>query len=613
MNASESLPVATKSPFNQIHRASIAVLPFVNMSSDRENEYFSDGITEEIINALTKIKGLKVTSRSSSFFFKNKNVPISQIGQELNVTIILEGSVRLSGNKMRITAQLIDAADDFHFWSETFNRSVEDIFAIQDEVSLLIADKLREHVGHFDIEDHLVDLHEVPVETYKQYLKSRYHILKMTKPDLEKGMSILKEVIEEHPNFALAYLGMHLGYSLLGVIGLMPAVDAFTKGKPFLDKAIELDSDLPECQLQLSHMAIYQKWDIQQGYIHLNKSFAARPTVEYYQSMASALVIERKFDAAQNYIETAIQLDPFSAVNHHMKGFIFYVQEKYEKAIELFNKSLQLNPDFTASTLYKGQALLLAGQLSEGLNYFENLSSDEDQDVVKLGGTTLAYAALGKKAKAKEGIGKLEKKQQTDLMERVINFLILCQITLGKEELALRLIEQGISYRLPMLIFLNIDPFLKPLRGNPRFQVLMQQFSGKEIDFHLNKKNYKKPWLDLELIKKYKHELESIMSKEAPYLNPDLTLRHLAKIMDIHPNHLSRLLNEGFGKNFSEFVNTYRLEVFKAKIADPSLQHLTILGLAYESGFNSKTAFNGFFKKVMGQTPRAYQKKLRAK
>ena len=134
----------------------IAVLPFVNMSSNPENEYFSDGMTEEIINALAKIKGLKVTSRTSSFYFKNKNIPISKIGQDLNVSTILEGSIRLSGKKMRITAQLIDVVDDFHFWSETFNRSVEDIFAVQDEVSLLIADMLREHIGHFDTDDQLV-------------------------------------------------------------------------------------------------------------------------------------------------------------------------------------------------------------------------------------------------------------------------------------------------------------------------------------------------------------------------------------------------------------------------------------------------------------------------
>ncbi|MFT6321364.1 MAG: TolB-like protein/class 3 adenylate cyclase, partial [Granulosicoccus sp.] len=157
----------------------IAVLPLVNMSADADNEYFSDGMTEEIINALAKIKGLKVTSRTSSFFFKNKKIPLSQIGEELNVATILEGSIRLSGNKMRITAQLINVKDDFHFWSETFDRSIDDIFAVQDEISLLIADRLREHLGHFELGSHLVDDLNIPIEVYKKYLKGRYYLMKL--------------------------------------------------------------------------------------------------------------------------------------------------------------------------------------------------------------------------------------------------------------------------------------------------------------------------------------------------------------------------------------------------------------------------------------------------
>ena len=189
---------------------SIAVLPFVNMSSDQEQEYFSDGITEEIINVLAKIKSLKVTSRTSSFFFKGKNIPISQIGNQLNVSIILEGSVRLSGNLMRITAQLIDVQEDFHFWSETFDRSIENIFAVQDEISFLIADKLREYLGHFEIEEQVPNTPNLSIPNYQAYLKSRYYILKMTVPAINKGVEILQELIAEQPHFPQAYLGMHL-------------------------------------------------------------------------------------------------------------------------------------------------------------------------------------------------------------------------------------------------------------------------------------------------------------------------------------------------------------------------------------------------------------------
>jgi adenylate cyclase len=153
----------------------LAVLPFINMSASAEHEYFSDGITEEIINALSKIKSLKVTSRTSSFYFKNKNIPLKQIAQELNVAAILEGSVRVAGDTIRISAQLIQADDDFHFWSETWDRKMENIFAVQDEISLLIADKLREHFGHFEIEEHLVQKQTDTLGAYEYYLKALFH------------------------------------------------------------------------------------------------------------------------------------------------------------------------------------------------------------------------------------------------------------------------------------------------------------------------------------------------------------------------------------------------------------------------------------------------------
>jgi adenylate cyclase len=588
----------------------IAVLPFVNMSSSEDNEYFSDGMTEEIINALAKIKELKVTSRTSSFFFKNKNIPIAQIGKELNVSTILEGSIRLAGNKMRITAQLIDVAEDFHFFSETFDRSLEDIFAVQDEISLLIADKLREHIGHFEIADHLVEDPQIPVEAYNLYLKSRYHILTMRKGDIEKGISILEEVIEKEPHFTLAYLGVHLGYILLGTLGFVPANEAFVKGQTYLEKAIALDENLPETQLNLSYISFIGKWDFAEAYRHLNKSYEIRPSVEYYQSMASVLVAEGKFKAALNYIETALQLDPFSEINHHLKGFIFYGQEKYKEAIEQYEKSISLKPDSHLSKLELGQSLLLMGRTKEGLVYFQNFPADEPGGLTKLGGTTMAYAALGDTDKAEAGIAKLEAALQTDSMGSALNLLILCQTFLDNEEKALNLIEQGVQYRLPMMVYVYVDPILKPLRSNPRFQALMRQILGEETTFDPSERKYKKALFNKKELEKYRAQLEALMVNEKPYLDPNLTLRSLAQIMEIPPNHLSQLLNEGFDKNFAEYINTYRLETFKSKAADPSHQHLTILALAYDSGFNSKTVFNTFFKKMEGKTPKAYWKEV---
>lgn len=453
---------------------SIAVLPFVNMSTDPENEFFSDGMTEEIINALTKIQGLKVTSRTSSFYFKNKQIPIGKIGKELNVAIIMEGSIRLAGSKMRITIQLINVAEDNHFWSETFDRSVEDVFALQDEISLLAAERLREQLGHFEIKEHLVENQEIPFDSYLQYLKSRYYMLQMSRKGIETGLSILKEVVEKNPGYALAYLGIHMAYTLHGTMGYMPAIEAFRLGKSYLKKAIQLDETLPECQLHLAWDAFLQDLDLEATYRHLQKVVEVRPMVDYYQTMASVLVAEGKFATALDNIETAMQLDPFSEINYHLKGFIFYVQERYEDAIVQFKQNLALKADSRVSVLYWGQALIQLNRAKEALQLFQNLPEPPD-DLLKMGGILIANIALGNLNESKAGLMQIEQHLDTEMMERSLLLLILCETALGNHEKAIKWIENGIKNRLPMMVYLPVEPWLKPLQKQPRFNDLMDQ------------------------------------------------------------------------------------------------------------------------------------------
>ena len=197
----------------------IAVLPFVNMSASPENEFFSDGMTEEIINALARIENLRVTSRTSSFFFKQKNIPVRQIGAELNVTTLLEGSVRISGNMLRITAQLVEAEKDFHFWSQTWDRKLENIFDIQDEISLLIAEKLREHLGHFEIGDHLVRKQTDNYNAYEWFLKARFHFRKWNPEDVKTAITYYERALALDPAHAESILGMADCYGFLATTG----------------------------------------------------------------------------------------------------------------------------------------------------------------------------------------------------------------------------------------------------------------------------------------------------------------------------------------------------------------------------------------------------------
>ncbi|MEN0004726.1 MAG: helix-turn-helix domain-containing protein [Bacteroidota bacterium] len=589
---------------------SIAVLPFVNRSEDADLEYFSDGMTEEVINALTSIEGLQVTSRTSSFFFKNKSLPIAHIGEQLQVATVLEGSIRVAAPKMRITVRLIDVASDTPFWSESFDRALDDIFAVQDELSLLIADRLREHLGHLDIADQLVVAPEVPVAIYTQYLKSRYHILRMNRADLDLALSILQQILATHPQFALAHLGIHQAYTMLGTIGMMSSVEAFMKGQPYLREAIALDPSLPECQLNLSWKSLLEDWDLAKAYHHLHQAAARRPVVDYYQSMASTLIAEGKHQAAMQYIETAQQMDPFLVINYHLKGFIYYVKRDYRAAIDSFKEATALQPEFMPAKLYRGQALIKLGKKEEAMALFINFPADSADDIPKLAGMTMAYAALGRQEEAQDGIAQLEAFAKTALAGRAILALLHSHTLLGNIEKAIGYLKQGIQMRLPLMIYLPVEPLMDPLRERPEVQALLLQILGTPPNTHLPKRKYKKALFSKEEIQRHKTQLEQLMNEQGPYFDPELTLRSLAQMLDLPANHLSQLLNEGFQQNFSAFVNTYRLEAFKAKAADPKFRHLTILALAYESGFNSKTVFNTFFKKKMGQTPKAYWKSL---
>ncbi|MEM7571712.1 MAG: helix-turn-helix domain-containing protein [Bacteroidota bacterium] len=588
---------------------SIAVLPFLDLSAQQDQAYFCEGTTEEIINALTRVEGLLVTSRTSSFYFKGQNLPLQEIGEALNVASILEGSIRFADNQIRLTAQLIDVATDQHLFSEVFDRPLQDIFALQDEISLLIADRLREHFGHLEIADQLFVAPPVPVAVYQEYLEARYRILNMNPADLEAGLAATLELIDRYPQFTQAYLAAHLAYTIQGTIGYLPAADAFRKGQHYLDQAVQQAPDLPECQLQLSHIAFLQHWDLRAAYQHLQRLKASRPLTEYFQSMASLLVAEGQFSAAMNYIEEGLQLDPFSNINFHLKGFIHYCQENYNPAIRCFRRSLELNPHFIGSRLYLGQALILDGKPQQALAYFEALEEDPN-DLLRHGGITLAKAALGERRAAESGMEKIIKATTVEgLAERALNFLILVQTALGDTASAIGTMKKAVSARFPMVVYFFVEPLLQSLREEVEFEEARLKIIGTRTVYKAPKK-YQQSLFTPKALEDHRQQLLQLMDTEHPFLNPKLTLRELAQRLGLSANQLSQLLNESIGKNFAAFVNTYRLAAFKAKAADPHLHHYSILGLALESGFNSKTVFNAYFKKRMGLTPSAYCKSI---
>ena len=261
-----------------VKNISIAVLPFRNISQEADNEYFCDGITEEIIIALSRIRRLRVISRTSSFHFKNQQASIREIGDQLDVTNILEGSVRLSADKMRIAAQLINVSDETHFWSETWDRKMDDLFEIQDDISLQIADKLREFNGHLDISDHLVQSPTQNLSAYDFYLKGRFHFFKWNPEDTNIAIEQFHEAVAIDNKLIDGYLGLADSYSFMAVAGFAPREEAWVKAMDAIQSAKKLDPNNAGLNYMLGNQAFFTEADFAAAMDYGLKSLASKPT-----------------------------------------------------------------------------------------------------------------------------------------------------------------------------------------------------------------------------------------------------------------------------------------------------------------------------------------------
>lgn len=595
-----------------MHDKSIAVLPFVNMSPDVDNEYFSDGITEEIINALTAIKNLKVTARTSSFAFKGKATDVRSIGKRLGVVSVLEGSVRKAGQRVRITAQLVRTDDGFHLWSRSFDRELEDIFALQDEISLQIADQIRENFGHLEIKDQLIAVPNVDVAVYERYLEGRFFIHRFNVIDIQRGLKILEDLAEEHPHFALAKVSVQYGYNMMAAGGLLPAEESLSKGKPYLEDALRLDEQLPECHHSLGWHSLNHDWDFRQSVKHLARAIELRPAyADAHQKLFITLALEGKLAAAKEHIEAALQLDPLAPLNNYFIAYYYYLVQDFERSNYYMEQTFELEPSFIVGYSIYALSLSLQNRPDFLLQRLESVPNINGGEVEKLIMRALALSKLNHQDDLQEALKRLEAYLATESRERVRFFLIYIESILENNEKALQHATEGVRLREPLMTLLRVDPLLKTttLPKEPRFQELLQtiyQLSDTTPD---NEKPLREAApMSAKDIANFKAQLTAVMENEKPYLNSSLSLRELAEKMGLHPNKLSWLVNEEIGQNFNSFINAYRLEAFKSLATDPRNQHLTLLGLAYDSGFNSKTVFNSYFKKAEGKTPRQWLK-----
>ena len=381
---------------------SVAVLPFVNMSSDPENEYFSDGITEEIINALTRIDGLQVTARTSSFTFKGQNKDVREIGGLLGVQTVLEGSVRKAGNQVRITAQLINVTDGYHLWSETFDRQLEDIFAIQDEISLNIAEYMREHMGHFFIDAPQVAIPTQNMEAYQLYLKGRFYNNQWTNEAFQRAIGIYEEALGLDPHFALAYAGLADLYSAMGALALMPMDQAAQKAQAYINIALEKNANLPECIIARANYLFWYKWDFKGAHMWLQRALDISPgNSEARGFLGLYKAISGEVQEGAELIHIALKQDPYSLQLHYAMCAIHQIQNDLEGVLRETEEVLRLNPEFWQAKMLQGWVAYRQGEYEKALQGFEILKANPTANIGRVGWKALCYQKMGKTRKCR--------------------------------------------------------------------------------------------------------------------------------------------------------------------------------------------------------------------
>ncbi|MCD4729575.1 MAG: helix-turn-helix domain-containing protein [Bacteroidales bacterium] len=594
-----------------ITKYTIAILPFRDLSYSSENEYLSDGITEEILNALVKIDGLAVTARTSSFYYKEKEIDIEKIGNELKVQAILKGSVKVITNKIRINVQLINTHDYFHIWSEGYEQGLDDVFALQNRISHDVAEKIREYYGHFEIDDNL-NLQEIDnFKAYNLYLKGKFYLNKWNFESTKKAIEIFQEVIKIEPNYAPAFSGLSNCYTFLGITGQISPKETYVNAKKYAEKSLLLNNQLSDTYLAQAYISFWYEWDFSSTYKYIYKALKISPgAAEIHRFYAMVLIANGKKEEALKEIETAIRLDPLSVHSNYCNGVINNFLGNFDMAIKHFNSANSFDPYFSSAHVIKAYSYIYKNKVEEAIKLFERIPLGPENYFQEYGGLGYSYAILGKTDKAEYYLEKLNKAEDVENIIDIEQSKLIIYLALNRFDEAQIIFEKEFEKRSPGLIFSNVDPLFKPILKLPCYKKFENILENGTNNYQPSYSKYKTSGLNKQEAKKYNEQLLKYMDAERPYLDSSLSLNSLAKLLNVNSNYLSQVINEHQQKNFFDFVNTYRINYFIEQWKDPKNKGFTLLALAYSSGFNSKTAFNASFKKIIGQSPTQYLKSL---
>ena len=446
---------------------SIVVLPFADQSPGGDQEYFADGIAEELMVKLANMRGLNVVGRTSSFAFKGKTPDTREIASRLNVNAILSGSVRKAESRLRVTAQLVDAKTGYEMWSETYDRAESDVLDIQDEISRAIVMRLR---GQFVRAD---DAARAPASTddaeaYNLYLRGRFEWHKRTETGMRNAVKYFGEATRRAPAYARAHAGLGDAYAVLGFYDYLSPGEAFPNAKASALRALELDPTLGEAHATLGYVALYYEWDWPRAEREFLRSIEMDPGYSTgRQWYANYLTAMGRFDEAVREMRAAQDIDPLSLIANAALGWVLYYAGEYERAVQQLDRTLELNPNFELAHLWRGLAL-------EELHNYPAAISSMERAVQLSGGSGIStsllartYARAGQLARARTTLARIEQRQGA----RYVPSFEIAKVhaALGENRDAIHWLQRAANERSHSIAFLMVDPQLRELRAHKDF------------------------------------------------------------------------------------------------------------------------------------------------
>jgi serine/threonine-protein kinase len=452
---------------------SIAVLPFANLSADPENEYFSDGMAEEILNALARLQGLHVAARTSAFAFKNKNVDLRTIGQQLGVRAVLEGSVRKSGNRVRITAQLINAENGFHIWSERYDRELSDVFAIQDEIASSIVRVLEVRLLGDRALKRVEPRVTINVEAYNLVLHGRY-LLGQRGPSLFEAIEHLERAVEMAPEYAPGYAALADAYAFLGSGLLMTPGMAFRRSRDAAERALALDPDRPDAHAALSLVALLHDWDRPRALTHAERAIAIDSNYSFgHLRLGLALVASGRFDDAVRAGERARTLDPLSAAVLYNLSICYFYAGRFDEGVAAAQRAVELSPLMVEAIRIVMTNLYWGGKGPEALEYGLRALDRVERSTFFMSNLAGYLGAMGRTAKARDLLAEVYSRSANEPVQWV--WVAFAHAMMGEREEMFAALRRALEARDFWIYTILLDHGWEPFRADPRFAAILKE------------------------------------------------------------------------------------------------------------------------------------------